>query len=340
MFCRFAKHSLDFRKLFIQKLFCLRLYVKPQKRLGIARSAVEPPILILNGRAVEVVIVAFFILLCQLFHHSLFVVNIEVDLAACEIAFERLDQFAERLLRLMEDVQNVGERDHRRIGIEIVAVIIVAGKLAAEDAVRVAERFFHKDVADAVAAGGAAEFLDFLFDNPTASQVINDGGLGFFFQKVRHHYAEHQVGRHGAAFFIDHYKAVGVAVETYADMGAFLDNPLFKLGKIFLYQRVRLVLECAVGGEIDRDDLDGDTSRAEWGSEVYEYEALDSQYTKKDGYKEAYTTTGAFSVPQASTYLLIRLGLRPLENHHIWRRLATLASRGVPGRASSRLAKS
>ncbi|MBA7672306.1 hypothetical protein ES703_80481 [subsurface metagenome] len=69
---------------------------------------------------------------CKLIHFGLLIIHLEVYLAAAVVSPQRFDQLAYRNFGVADNVQYVHQGNQARIGVVVVAIIEVAGKLSAE----------------------------------------------------------------------------------------------------------------------------------------------------------------------------------------------------------------
>ena len=114
-----------------------------------------------DGDAVQVVDLAVGEALGQLVHLALLVLDLEVDLGALGVAHQRRDELGHGFFAS----QRGSDLDHgqqRAVGVVVVPKVVVAGELAAEDALLVAQGGLHEGVADALADGDAAALVDVL----------------------------------------------------------------------------------------------------------------------------------------------------------------------------------
>ena len=128
---------------------------------------------IAEGDAVEVVDLGVGVALRELVHLPLLVLDLEVDLRALGVALERRDQLGERLPLLAHQVQHLDHRQQRAVGVGVVAEVVVARELAAEDRLALAHRRLDERVPHPLAHRDAALLLDVLGHRPRRAQVVD-----------------------------------------------------------------------------------------------------------------------------------------------------------------------
>src|SRR6185503_10487542 len=116
--------------------------------------------------------------LLDLAHLAGLVFDDEVGLRALGVAQERAHDVRHRLALLPAQVEDLDDRHQRAVGVVVVAEVVVAGELAAEDGVLLAQRRLHEGVADALAYGDATVLADVLGDGAAAAQIEEDVAAG------------------------------------------------------------------------------------------------------------------------------------------------------------------
>ena len=184
----------------------------------------------------------------------------DVDLAGQEVALAvRAQELGQRLAALRDELQHEQERNHARVGLEEVPEVVVAGDLAGEGGVLLADALLDERVADTVDERDPAGALDRLRHGPARAHVVDDLRARILLQHRLGEERRHEVARDELAGVVDEEAPVGVAVEGRAEVGAVLahlaDHELAVLGE----ERVRLVIrEGAVRLEVVRDGVDRD----------------------------------------------------------------------------------
>ncbi len=125
--------------------------------------------------------------ICKLLHLGRFVFHLEVHFATLIVSAQRLDKLADRSVRPADDVQYVNEGNDTGIGVEVIAIIEMPGQLSAEHSVGVAQRLFHERVPHSFLPGRTSVPGDFLGNDPTASQIVDDGRSRRLFQEIGRH---------------------------------------------------------------------------------------------------------------------------------------------------------
>src|SRR6185436_4647974 len=178
----------------------------------------------------------------------------------------------------------------RAVGVVVVAEVVVAGELAAEDGVLLAQRRLHEGVADALAYGDATVLADVLGDGAAAAQIEEDVAAGVVAEQLAGDERRREVAADRLTLLVDEGGAVGVAVEGDAEVGVVLAHRRLQVVEVLELERVGLVVgEGAVELEVERDDVD---------AELVEDGAVDRAHAVGgvDGYLEARRAGGALEV--------------------------------------------
>ena len=80
---------------------------------------------------------------------GVFVLDLEVDLPALDVAGDGLDELAERFAGVGQHREDGAHGDDARVGVEVFGEVEVPGEFPAEDGLLLGERAFHEDVPDA-----------------------------------------------------------------------------------------------------------------------------------------------------------------------------------------------
>ena len=133
-------------------------------------------------------------------------------------------QFTEGFVGGRKYVEHVSEGYHSAVGEEIITIIEMTAKFAAENSFGVPKRFFHKCVSDAITTWPAAVSLDLLPDNPAGTQIIDNCCVWVFLKEIFSHQSSDYVTANRSAGLIDNHKSIGITVETKAHVGFFVHS--------------------------------------------------------------------------------------------------------------------
>jgi hypothetical protein len=112
-----------------------RLEVRAAVRLRVRGTDVQPPLVILAGQAVEMVVAAVAEGVLQPAEGVGLVLDAEVLLAGLVGALEGLQQLGQRPAPAAQEVEQLREREQPRVGVEVLPKVVVARELAAQDGV-------------------------------------------------------------------------------------------------------------------------------------------------------------------------------------------------------------
>ena len=132
--------------------------------------------------------------------------------------------------------------DDARVGPEVVAVVVVARVLPAEDGARLGHHLLDDGVAHLGADGHAAHFGHDLGHHVGADEVVEDRLARVLGQHGRGHQRRRQRAGHGLGLLVDQEDAVGVAVEGQADVGAVLEHRRLQRHQVLGLDRVGRVV--------------------------------------------------------------------------------------------------
>ena len=156
--------------------------------------------------------------LSHFIHFRLLVLDLEVDLTAVGVPVQRRHELAEWPVLRGDDADGRGEGNRAAVAVEVVPEIEVPAQFASEDRVPIGHGLFHEGVPDALPPRCSVGGKDFLRHHARAAQIVDDHGARVVLQEVAPQQGRHQVATDGLRLFVDEDTAVGVAVETDAQI--------------------------------------------------------------------------------------------------------------------------
>ena len=125
----------DLVDFFVDGIRIVGFQVQSKKGLGVGRTDVEPPLVVLNRHSIQVVDVPVRVVRLEGGHCSLLIVDGKVNFAGLVVPAERFDQFGEGLVLFREKFHQIQQGQNGGVGVVIFTIIIVTGEFAAEHGV-------------------------------------------------------------------------------------------------------------------------------------------------------------------------------------------------------------
>src|SRR5215204_6248894 len=250
------------------RLLIAGLHVEAEEGLGVRGAEVEPPVAKVDGEAVEVVYLCFFVcgeVVFDPLHRFFLVLYLGVDLPRADVGVDGGEEFGDGSLLPSDEFGDGQHGDDARVGEVVVPEVEVGGVFSAEGRVVLSHLWLDDGVARLGPYGLPALALDELGEGLRANRAVQYGRARLFLQHVLRYEGGRQVTRDGRTFLVDNEAAVGVAIEGYPEVGTLCDHALLEFPDVLGFDRVGwMVGEGAVELEVHRYVLEREVLEDRW----------------------------------------------------------------------------